>query len=470
MFRRFSTNFALLSIALDGLVTALGLYVAATVRPIFNPLAFVMDLPGPVQMPIELYFIFPAIWILVNLLFSVYDGRRNLRITDEYSSLTLAAILAGVAMAGVLYLTYRDISRFLFLTFVAMTWLLMMGWRALARLIFRLRWLGPVQPRKILILGAGSVGQRLAEQVRHQGELGMQLVGFMDDDTVKNGDHPEVLGTLDQARAVIRRLEVDDVVLALPLSAHQRLNQVVSELHDLPVRVWVIPDYFSMTMHKAAVEEFAGLPMLDLRAPALSEYQRMIKRAFDLAVVILTLPVTFPLMAVIALGVGIDSRGPVFYKAKRAGENGRIFTMYKFRTMIVNADAINGQVGFTDENGIFVHKVRNDPRVTRFGRVIRRLSLDELPQLINVLAGSMSLVGPRPEMPELVEKYEPWQRKRFMVPQGITGWWQVNGRSDRPMHLHTQDDLYYVQHYSLWLDLQILARTAWTVMRGKGAF
>lgn len=470
MFRRFSTNFALLSISLDALVTALGLYVAATVRPIFNPLAFVMDLPGPIHIPIELYFIFPTIWILVNLLFSVYDGRRNLRITDEYSSLTLAAILAGVAMAGVLYLTYRDISRFLFLTFVAVTWLMMLGWRALARLIFRLRWLGPVQPRKILILGAGSVGRRLADQVKHQGELGMQLVGFLDDDPVKNGDHHEILGTLDQSREVIQRLEVDDVVLALPLSAHQRLNQVVSELHDLPVMVWIIPDYFSMTMHKAAVEEFAGLPMLDLRAPALSEYQRMIKRAFDLAVVILTLPVTFLLMAAIGLAVAIDSRGPVFYKAKRAGENGRIFTMYKFRTMVVNAEANNGQVGLIDENGKFIHKVRNDPRVTRVGRILRRLSLDELPQLINVLAGSMSLVGPRPEMPELVDKYEPWQRKRFTVPQGITGWWQVNGRSDRPMHLHTQDDLYYVQHYSIWLDLQILARTAWTVLRGKGAF
>jgi len=470
MFRRFSTNFALLSIALDALLTATGLYLAATLRPAFNPLGFVQDLPKPIVIPGELYLVFPAVWVLVNMLFSVYDGRRNLRVVDEYGSLTLAAILAGVAEAGVLYLTYRDISRFLFLVFVGLTWLLMLSWRAVARAIFRLRWLGPAQSRQIIILGAGTIGQRLAEQVEHQTELGMQMMGFLDDNPVKNGDHPKILGTLDQAREVIQRLKVDDVVIALPLSAHQRLNQVVSELHDLPVKVWIIPDYFSMTLHRAAVEEFAGLPMLDLRAPALSEYQRMIKRAFDLVVVILSTPVVLPLMGIISLAVRLDSPGPVFYLARRVGENGRLFNMYKFRTMVVNAAAMNGQVGFTDSNGQRVHKVRNDPRVTRVGRILRRTSLDELPQIINVIKGSMSLVGPRPEMPELVEKYEPWQRKRFTVPQGITGWWQVNGRSDRPMHLHTQDDLFYVQHYSLWLDLQILARTAWSVLRGKGAF
>jgi len=217
---------------------------------------------------------------------------------------------------------------------------------------------------------------------------------------VKNGDHPEVLGTLDKAREVIRQENVEDVVMALPLSAHERLNQVVSELHDLPVRVWIIPDYFSLTLHRAAVEEFAGLPMLDLRAPALTEYQRMIKRAFDLALVSVSLPITLPLMGLIALAVAIDSRGPVFYLAPRVGENGQIFTMYKFRTMVVNAAALNGKVGYIDNYGLRVHKVRHDPRVTKVGGMLRRWSLDELPQLFNVMVGNMSLVGPRPEMPE----------------------------------------------------------------------
>ncbi|HWR66602.1 MAG TPA: sugar transferase [Bellilinea sp.] len=470
MFRRFSTNFALVSIAFDAAVVALGLVLAARLRPAFNPLQAVADLSEPVSVPIELFIIFPMVWVLVNLLFSVYDGRRNLKVIDEYGSLTLAAVLAGVTMAGVLYLTYRDISRFMFILFVALAFILMLLWRAGVRILFRMRWLGPVQQRRILILGAGVIGRRLANHINEEIDLGMELVGFLDDDPAKVNGQPDVLGNLDRARAVIQHQGVDDVVMALPLSAHARLNQVVSELHDLPVRVWIIPDYFSLTLHRASVEEFAGIPMLDLRAPALSEYQRMIKRAFDFFVVIVTLPVTLLLMGLISLAVWLDSRGPVFYVARRVGENGRIFSMYKFRSMVVNAEALQDKVGIKNGYGEQVHKVRNDPRVTRVGRILRRTSLDELPQLINVLAGTMSLVGPRPEMPNLVEKYAPWQRKRFTVPQGITGWWQINGRSDRPMHLHTEDDLYYVQHYSLWLDLQILLRTAWSVVRGKGAF
>jgi exopolysaccharide biosynthesis polyprenyl glycosylphosphotransferase len=260
------------------------------------------------------------------------------------------------------------------------------------------------------------------------------------------------------------------VVVALPLSAHKRLLEVVSVLHDLPVQVWVIPDYFSLTLHRASVQDFAGIPMMDLRAPALSEYQRMIKRGFDLIITLFLLILTLPVMGVIAILIRIDSRGPVFYRPRRVGENGLVFRMVKFRTMVVDADKIQHLVQKVDGQGRMIHKLRDDPRVTRVGHFLRRTSLDEIPQLFNVLMGQMSLVGPRPEMPELVEKYELWQRKRFAVPQGMTGWWQINGRSDKPMHLHTEEDLYYVQHYSIWLDLQILVLTGWVVMRGKGAY
>jgi lipopolysaccharide/colanic/teichoic acid biosynthesis glycosyltransferase len=144
--------------------------------------------------------------------------------------------------------------------------------------------------------------------------------------------------------------------------------------------------------------------------------------------------------------------------------------MYKFRSMVENAEDLQDVVNRRDEDGNLIHKKADDPRITRVGRFIRKWSLDELPQFFNVLKGDLSLVGPRPELPWLVDEYEVWQRKRFAVPQGITGWWQVNGRSDNMMHLHTDEDLYYIRNYSLWLDLYILLKTPWVVLRGEGAY
>lgn len=470
MFRRFSANFAVFSIFLDMVLIDIGILLSALIRPMLNPLPFVADIPTEITIPLVLYFVFPVLWVLVFLLFSVYDGRKNLRIVDEFGSMTIGTLLAAVAMAGVLYFSFRDISRFLFVFFVAFVFLLMLIWRAVIRLVFKTNLIRNVQQRKFLILGAGVVGRKIQEQIIQKPYFGLSLQGFLDDDEQKRASHPDILGSLDDVRIKINELKIDDVIIALPLSAHQRLNQMVAELHDLPVRVWVIPDYFALTLHRAAVDEFAGIPMLDLRAPALTEYQRMMKRAFDLLLSILALPIIGPVILCCTIAIKIDSKGPVFYKSKRVGENGKIFNMMKFRTMVENADQLQQSVIKVDEKGHMFHKLRDDPRITRVGKFLRRWSLDEFPQIINVLKGEMSIVGPRPEMPWLVEKYELWQRKRFAIPQGITGWWQVHGRSDKPMHLNTQDDLYYVQHYSIWLDLQIIIMTIWVVFTGKGAF
>jgi len=469
MFRRFSVNFAIISMVLDMMLVDAALFLAAELRePLTDSLPFLKALE-PVRLPWVLYVIFPLLWTGVLLAFAVYDGRRNFRFFDELTSLTLGSLLAVFSLAGILYLTYRDVSRFLFLMAagVAYSWLVV--WRLGIRLVFRKNGLHS-RLRRVLILGAGETGRRLEQNIRANSAFGLKVIGFLDDNWQRQADYADILGSLDISRQVIIQNEVDDVVIALPRSDHQRLVEVVSVLHDLPVRVWVIPDYFSLTLHRAEVEEFAGIPMLDLRAPALSEYQRMVKRAFDLAVTLLLLPFALPVMGVIALLIRLDSPGPVFYRAQRVGENGRMFRMLKFRTMVQGADQWQDQVAVRDAEGRILHKRPDDPRVTRVGRFLRRSSLDELPQLFNVLRGEMSLVGPRPELPELVEHYDLWQRRRFTVPQGITGWWQVNGRSDKPMHLHTDEDLYYVQNYSLWLDVEILARTVWAVLQGKGAF
>jgi exopolysaccharide biosynthesis polyprenyl glycosylphosphotransferase len=468
MFRRFSINFALFSMILDGLLIGMALYLAARVRAPASRLPFVKDIPAAVDLPILLYFVFPLLWVGILVLFSVYDGRRNFKVNDEIGALTAGSLLATVSQAGVLFMTFRDVSRFLFVMFAFAAYILLVTWRLVYRLAYRANMLGQAESRRVLILGAGIVGTTIAEAIRRHAN-GIKFAGYLDDDPHKNR-LIGMLGTLSDVRQVIERYGVDDVIIALPRSAFDRLNQVVGELHDLPVRVWVVPDYFALTLHKASIEEVAGIPMMDLRAPALSEYQRMTKRVFDVTISILALPFILPVCGLIALAIRLDSRGPIFYRQARVGENGRLFEMIKFRTMVENADQLQHLIMTTNAQGQLVHKTPGDPRITRTGRFLRHTSLDELPQLINVLRGEMSLVGPRPEMPLLVEKYDLWQRKRFAVPQGITGWWQVNGRSDKPMHLHTEEDLYYVQHYSIWLDIQILIKTVWAVLRGRGAF
>ncbi len=470
MFRRFSANFAVLSIFLDAFLVVGSLSFAAALRPVLSGLSFVQEIPGSVDLPLVLFFIFPIIWVGVLLLFSVYDGKRNFRVVDELSSLTFGSMLAVISVAGILFLTYRDVSRFLFLFFSAVTYGVLLGWRVIYRVLYRTRLAKGKERRPVLILGAGIVGRLIEEQISSRTDLGLRLVGFLDDNPEKIASEKDIFGSLSDVQEIVKKFAIEDVLIALPRMAHERINEVVNDLHQLPVRIWVIPDYFSLSLHHAAIEEFAGIPMLDLRAPALNDYQRMIKRAFDLAFTLFSLPVLAPILALIAIAIKLDSKGPVFFRQLRAGENGKLFEIIKFRTMIENADELRELVETTDENGHLIHKSKSDWRITRVGKCLRKTSLDEVPQLFNVLMGDMSLVGPRPEMPYLVDRYEPWQRKRFSIPQGMTGWWQINGRSDKPMHLNTEDDLYYVQNYSIWLDIQILIKTIWVVLRGKGAY
>jgi len=474
MIRRFSVNFAIFSIFVDGFSIFAILWLNASIRPFIDKFLPVKPVPlGTFSLPVVLYFVFPLAWIAIMATFSVYDGSKNLRVVDEFTSLTLGSLIAGIALAGILYLTYRDISRAMFLIFEFMTYLVLLSWRIVARSIYRQRNQRAERVRHVLIVGAGPVGIEVAKSLCEPEwqEHGVKWIGFLDDDPQKQPPvREDVLGPLNTLRQVVLGKHIDDVVFALPLRAHSRLNELTKALQDLPVHTWVVPDYFQLALHQARLADFAGIPMLDLRAPALSEYQRQIKRLFDLIVTSLMLIPGLPMMGVLALVIwAIDGR-PILFRQERAGENGRLFTLYKFRTMLPNAEEMFHNAVEIDAQGNILHKHPDDPRITPLGRFLRRFSLDELPQLFNILGGSMSLVGPRPELPELVAKYQPWQRERFAIPQGLTGWWQIHGRSDKPMHLHTEEDLYYVQNYSFWLDIQILIMTFWIVMRGKGAY
>jgi exopolysaccharide biosynthesis polyprenyl glycosylphosphotransferase len=469
MFRRFSTSFALFSILLDALLVIASLYAAVLLRPSLSQWSFIQYMPRPVVLPGVVYLLAAVVWVGVLMLLAVYDGRKNYRVVDELSSLTIGSLLAGVSLAGVLYLSYREVSRALFLGFFIFAYLSLAAWRLAARLAFRAS-TQKVTQRRVLIVGSGPLGQAVAEQVRSYANLGWQVAGFLDDDLAGAQAGPQVLGALHQARQVVQARQVDDVLIALPQGTHETTNRLVAELHDLPVKIWAVPDYFNLSLQRAQYENFAGLAMLDLQAPALSDYQRLVKRLVDLVVGALLLIPGALLMGVISLAIRLESHAPAIFKQARVGENGQLFYMYKFRTMVPEAEQLRHLVEITDADGNLIHKQANDPRVTQVGRFLRRRSLDELPQLFNVLKGEMSMVGPRPELPYLVERYELWQRRRFAVPQGLTGWWQVNGRSEHPMHLHTEDDLYYIQHYSLGLDFKILLMTVIAVLRGRGAF
>ncbi len=471
MLKRFTLKYALLALILDVacVVAALRLGVYLRVTLPYGLVQFNPRYPDGLPQT-SFYYIAMVLWALVALTASLYDPRKNYKAIDEFQTLTITLGVFWLAVAGVLYFSFRDTSRVLIAYAAGANVLLAVLWRVVMRLGFRVQQRRLAGETRVLIVGAGTVGRRVAEMIEAYDWAGLRVAGYLDDDPQKRLVDRSVLGTLDDIQRVVKSRRINDVVLALPPDAHERLNLVVSRLHELPVNVRIIPDYFSLALYRASAEDFGGIPMINLRDPALNDYQRLVKRLFDLVVGAFLTLLALPLMVLVALAIVVDSPGPIIFRQKRVGENGRLFDMFKFRSMVVNAEALQEQVVQVDEEGHVIHKVKDDPRVTRVGRFIRRWSLDELPQFFNVLKGDISLVGPRPEMPWLVDEYALWQRKRFAVPQGVTGWWQVNGRSDKAMHLHTDEDLYYIQNYSLWLDIFILLKTPLAVLRGKGAY
>lgn len=468
MLKRFGLRLVVWVCLADLALTEIALRLSGTLR-LWLPLGTELDL-SKVTLCFYVYLMVTLIWAVVFQLFSVYDPKRTLRLVDELQQLVPAIFMSTLVFAGALYFSFRDISRLQVIYFFGIDLALLLGLRVLLRLAFHLQGGRRYNARRVLVVGAGKVGQEVAAMIRQYAWAGLELVGYLDDNPCKRDNGLPVLGVLEDAPRLVREMEIDEVVVALPLRDHERLAAVTFALQQVPVNIRVVPDYFNLVFLRASVEDFGGMPLITLREPALTEFQRTVKRAFDLVVGTVLTVVSLPLMALIALAIKLDSPGPAIFKQQRVGENGRLFLMYKFRSMVDGADERREEVIKCASDGTIVHKYPDDPRITRVGHFIRVLSLDELPQLFNVLKGEMSLVGPRPEMLWLVEEYEDWQLKRFTVPQGITGWWQVNGRSDKLMHEHTEEDLFYIKNYSLLLDLQILWRTVGAVLKQAGAY
>jgi len=455
----------------DIALTLLALYLASWSRYL---LPWGVRLPWRlVVLPWPVYLMAASIWPIVFSLASVYDVRpyTSRHLSAEMRSLILGIGLALLVLAGTLYFSYREVPRRQFFYFGTIDFSLLAAARLIAHLVRHIAHRNGYVPR-FLIAGASRVGKQIAQQVQRHGE-NWHLVGFLDDDVTKVGSRVAsvpVLGTLDVLEQIVRSEKVDQVIFTLPLRAHERLMHLVLDLEKLPVEVSVVPDYFDLVFFRTRMDELFGLPLVRLRASVIEGRTRVVKRLFDLAIALPLVTLCAPLYPLVALIIRLDSPGPALFQQERAGENGRIFGMWKLRTMVQNADELLAQVVEEMPDGQIMHKRPDDPRITRVGRFLRRFSLDELPQLINVIIGDMSLVGPRPELSWLVDRYEGWQRKRFAAPPGITGWWQISGRSDHPMHLHIEDDLYYIQNYSIWLDLRILWRTIGVVLSGKGAY
>jgi exopolysaccharide biosynthesis polyprenyl glycosylphosphotransferase len=429
-------------------------------------------------------FVFVAFfWPILFIASSVYDARNTGTLQAELRSVFLAICASTLILAGALYFTYRETSRVLILIFFCLDVALLLGSRG-AWWAYRHSGNGQraTRSRAVLIVGAGTVGFNAAEQLKRYDWADVQLIGYVDDDPDKQGQQFEgvpVLGTLDQVDAIVQAHGVKDAVVALPLRAHEQLLEICRKLQGLSVRVHVIPDLFVLSFPSATLDGFGGIPVIDLGLPGIQGWQRLSKQAFDVAVALAILLLLSPLLAVLAVLIRLDSPGPVLFKQPRVGENGQLFEIVKFRSMRIDADAnvhkahvqtlIRQNLSLDEASGQNSLKMEKDPRVTRVGRFIRKFSLDELPQLINVLRGQMSLVGPRPHLPYEVELYQDWHRRRFEALPGITGWWQVKGRNRVSFDEMVRMDIYYVEHQSFWLDLKILLMTPWTVLSARGA-
>jgi len=422
------------------------------------------DVPGPVRQFVLMVF------AIIMPLASLYDSRRVFRAVHEAARVFSGVVLSSLILAGVLYVTYRDVSRLVFLYFVIVAILLLLGYRAVLRLLFRIAVGSSTEtPVRALIAGAGRLGRQAA---RILSSTGVTIAGFADDDLGPGAvvDGIPVLSSLDEIPRVIEQTTVTDIIFAVPYRDQGRLANLLVSLWRLPLRIYTIPDIFSLGFARGQVDYLGGLTVLGFREPLVDGFRRVAKRLVDLVLGTAILLGVLPIMGMIAIAIRLDSRGPIIFRQERVGENGRPFVMFKFRSMLADAERHQDLMNDSTPSGTLVHKKPGDPRVTRVGRFLRRFSLDELPQLFNVLRGEMSLVGPRPELPWIVAQYEPWQYQRLAVPPGMTSWYVVNGRSETPMHLNTEEDLRYVRDYSLFQDLKILWKSVGAVVKGRGAF
>lgn len=415
---------------------------------------------------------FGAVMLLELYLHGVYRRRRRLLWLDEMPKVFNSALIATAAVIVIFFLFRPAFFSRLMFGYLFVLGLAGVGsWRAGLRLFIDWRHRRGIDLENVLIVGSGNVAKMLMQQMRATPGLGYQLVGFLDDDRENGRDFGRFrrLGSIQQLEEIAAQQRLDLVIVALPTSTPAAGGEAVAACRRIGVAFTVVPDLVELQAGRIDMEEIAGIPLITLTSAGIQGLRFAQKRLLDISLALLTLLVLSPLLLVVTAAIKLDSRGRVLFRQQRIGKNGKPFTLMKFRSMVAGAEQMRTEL-YPDTESEMLFKRRDDSRRTRVGQLLRRTSMDELPQLINVLRGDMSLVGPRAQVPEEVALYDEWAHNRLTVLPGMTGLWQVSGRSNLSFEEMVMLDTYYVGHWSLGLDLKILLRTIPAVLRGDGAF
>jgi Undecaprenyl-phosphate glucose phosphotransferase len=396
----------------------------------------------------------------------LYEYRHERTKADEYFQVLQGVSLATLLLvASTFFIRNFSYSRWFILVFWVLDVASVYGVRLAIREVVRgMRRHGQFV-RNALVVGAGPLGQEVVRRLRGHPEFGVRVVGYLDDRQPggERVEGKEVLGGYEAVTQVLREHRVDQLFLALPMEAHHEMLKILNTLEGELVDVRIVPDILQFVTLRSAVEELEGLPVISLAQSPITGWHRIAKRGMDLVLAAVGLAVLSPALALIALAIRATSRGPVVYRQERMGLDGRSFEMLKFRSMVMDAEAESGPVWAREGDG----------RRTPVGRVLRRFSLDELPQLWNVVMGDMSLVGPRPERPFFVHQFKtmiPQYMLRHKVKSGMTGWAQVNGlRGNTSLEKRIEYDLYYIQNWSVALDVKILLLTIYRAWQHRHA-
>ena len=437
---------------------------------------FQLDVVPSIEMYTRLVFLLMPFWLIIFAGTSMYSRRNLLGGTSEYSLVFRASTISLLILiiAG-----FLDTAFFIARGWVLLAWLLSVifvvtGRFGLRRVVYFLRKQGYFQSIA-LIVGANNEGLSLANQLITWPTSGLSVIGFVDKKLApgtKLDDGLQVLGTVEQLDEIIAKHQVEELILATSaVSSRDKLLDIFKRYANSDhVNIRMSSGLYEILTTGLTVHEFAYVPLVGVNKVRLTETDKVIKTLLEYSLIIPGLLLATPFMLLIAIAVKIDSPGPILYRRRVMGVNGKEFDAFKFRTMYVDGDEILGNnpdlKSELDQN----HKLKSDPRVTRLGQFLRRFSLDELPQLINVLKSEMALIGPRMISPEEMKNYNHWGINLLTVRPGITGLWQVSGRSDISYSERVNLDMYYIRNWSIWLDLQLLFRTIPVVLKGKGAY